>query len=85
MLDFLLIFGAALCGFVHAPLLVVVAAAGGLFAMSYARHHRVYERGMELGLGRFMRGVAMQSGWNAVVASGAAFLGGEVIRLLTWH
>jgi len=84
MLDFLLIFGAALCGFVHAPLWVVLAASGGLFAMSYARHHRVYDRGLQLGMGGLMARAALSSGWNAVAASGMAFGGGMVVRLLTF-
>jgi len=83
MLDFMLIFAAALCGFVHAPVWVVVAAAGGLFAMSYARHHRVYERGMELGMGGLMRKVAWSSAMHASIASAVAFGGGIVVRAVS--
>jgi hypothetical protein len=84
MLDFLIIFAAALAGFVHAPVAVVVVAAGGLFAMSYWRHADVYERGMTLGLTSILSRAALMSGWNAIAASGMAFVGGVVIRLATW-
>jgi hypothetical protein len=84
MLDFLIIFAAALSGFVHAPVWVVVVAAGGLFAMSYWRHADIYERGLGLGLIGLMQATAWRSGMHGLVASGVAFGGGLVIRLATW-
>ena len=83
MLDFLIIFAAALSGFVHAPVWVVAVAAGGLFAMSYWRHADVYERGMGLGLVGLMQATAWRSGMHAVVACAAAFGGGAVIRFFS--
>lgn len=84
MLEFVLIFAAALSGFVHAPVWVVVVAASGLFAMSFWRHADVYERGMGLGFVSLMRETAWRSGMHGLAASAMAFGGGLVIRLATW-
>jgi hypothetical protein len=83
MLDFLIIFAAALSGFVHAPVWVVVVAAGGLFAMSYWRHADIYERGLGLGLVGLMRSISLSSGLNAIVACATAFGGGILVRLVS--
>lgn len=82
MLEFVLIFAAALSGFVHAPVWVVVVAASGLFAMSFWRHADVYERGIELGLTKLMQVTAWQSGMHAIAANGFAFGAGLVLRSL---
>ena len=83
MLDFLIIFAAALAGFVHAPLSIVVIAAGGLLAMSYWRHQPIYARGQEIGLTALMRFVAWRSATQAMTACACAYGGAVVIRLLS--
>lgn len=82
MLDYLIILSMSLAGFAHMPTGVVVAGTAGLMVMSYWRHCGVYARGLELGYGDLMRGAAWMSGLHAIAASGFAFCGGSVIRLL---
>lgn len=82
MLDFMLIFAAALAGFVHAPIGAVAAVATGLMAMSFYRHFRIYDRGMTMGLASHMRRTLLLSGWHALAAAAMAFGGGAIIRLV---
>jgi hypothetical protein len=84
MLEFLIIFAAALAGFAHAPVSVILIAAGGLFAMSYRRHSSIYDRGLSLGFASLMRATALRSTMHAVMACGMAFGGGVAIRVVTW-
>jgi hypothetical protein len=83
MLDFLLIFSAAIAGFFHAPVALVLAVTGGLLASSFARRFAFYDRGISQGSLALVRHAALLSGLNALVASAVAFGGGMAIRLLT--
>ena len=81
MLDFTLILCAAVAGYLKAPASAIAVVAAGLIAISYARNHAVYARGLELGLVSLMRRTAIMTSWQALAAAGMAFGGGTIIRV----
>ncbi len=82
MLGFLAIFAAALAGFGSVGLWAIAASAMALASLSYAEHFQLYRRGQELGLTEVLRSTALRSFGNALIASGGAYLGGYLLRLL---
>ncbi len=80
MLEFLVILAAALAGFVHASPAAILIASGGLFAMSYRRYSKIYDRGMQLGLRTLFQAVALRSSLHALAACGLAFGAGFFMR-----
>jgi hypothetical protein len=82
MLRFLAIFAAALSGFGGVGIWAVAACAIALASLSYAEHYQLYRRGQELGLTDVLRGTVVRSFANALIASGGAYLGGVLLRLI---
>jgi hypothetical protein len=82
MLGFFAILAAALSGFGDVGIWAVAACAIALASLSYAEHYQLYRRGQELGLTEVLRGTVMRSFANALVASGGAYLGGVLLRLI---
>jgi hypothetical protein len=82
MLSFLAIFAAALSGFGGLGVWTIAGCAIALASASYAEHFQLYRRGQELGLTDALRSTVLRSFINALVASGGAYAGGVVLRLL---
>jgi hypothetical protein len=82
MLGFLAIFAAALSGFGGVGIWAVAACAIALASLSYAEHYQLYRRGQELGLTEVLRGTVVRSFSNALMASGGAYLGGVLLRMI---
>lgn len=82
MLGYLAILGATLSGLAGLPPWTIAAATIALTSLSYAEHHRLYERGQELGLSALLDSVLLRSMFNGLIASGVAYGGGWVIRVL---
>lgn len=82
MLGFLTIFAAALAGFGNVGLWAIAASAIALASLSYAEHFHLYRRGHELGLTEVLRGTALRSFANGLMAAGGAYLGGYLLRLI---
>lgn len=82
MLAFIAIFGACIGGLAGGPPWIIAAGAIALMSLSYAEHYGLYRRGQELGLTDILEGTLLRSAFNAVVASGGAYLGGWLLRLV---
>jgi hypothetical protein len=82
MLSFVVILASALSGFGGVGLWAVGACAIALASLSYAEHYQLYRRGQELGLTDALRSTVLRSFVNALVASGGAYAGGVLLRLL---
>ncbi len=82
MLAYLAILGAALAGLAGVAPWAIAASAIALMSISYAEHHRLYQRGQELGLTDMLEWTLLRSAFHALVAAGGAYLGGWLLRLL---
>lgn len=82
MLSFLMIFGASLCGYAHAPIWAAGLAALGLASLSYHDHQRSYERGRALGRTDVLGWALGMSFLNATMAAGAGYVAGAGVRLV---
>jgi hypothetical protein len=82
MLSFVVILAAALSGFGGVGIWAAAACAIALASLSYAEHYQLYRRGQELGLADSLRSTVLRSFINALVASGGAYLGGVLLRML---
>ena len=82
MVAYLAIFGASLAGYAGLAGYVIVAAVIVLTSISYAEHGRTYTRARDLGLSDVADFVMLRSVLNAVIASGAAYGFGYVVRLI---
>jgi hypothetical protein len=82
LIGFIAILGAAISGYASLNPLLVAASAIALAALSQAEYGGLYRRAAELGHGSIGFSVAMRSFANALLASGGAYLGGALIRLL---
>lgn len=82
MLSFLAIAVAALAGLAGVGIWAVAACAIALASLSYAEHYQLYRRGQELGLTDALRSTVLRSFLNALIASGGAYAGGVLLRLL---
>lgn len=82
MLSFLAIAAAGLSGLAGVGIWAVAACAIALASLSYAEHYHLYRRGQELGLTEALRSTVLRSFLNALVASGGAYAGGVLFRLL---
>lgn len=82
LIAYLAILGAALSGYAGLQPWAIAAAAIALASLSYAEHHRLYERAEELGLGSLVDGVLLRSFGNALVATGGAYVLGLVLRVV---
>lgn len=82
MLSFVVILAAALSGFGGVGVWAAAACAIALASLSYAEHYSLYRRGQELGLTEALRSTVLRSFLNALIASGGAYAGGVLLRLL---
>lgn len=82
VLGFLSIFAASAAGFAGVGVWAIAACAIALASLSYAGHYQLYRRGQELGLADALRGTVIRSFGNALLASGGAYIGGYLLRLL---
>ena len=80
MLPFFMLFSAALCGYVLAPVYCWPVAAMGLISVSWARHYVLVRRGVEEGLEDPVREALLRSSFNALIATGACYWIGVAIR-----
>jgi len=83
MLSFIAILAAALSGFAGLGIWTIAACAIALASLSYAEHYQLYRRGQELGLTEALRATVVRSFMNALVASGGAYAGGLLLRLIS--
>lgn len=81
MLAYLAILGAALSGLAGGPVWTIAVSAIALMSLSYAEHFHIYRRGQEMGVTDVLEWAIVRSALHAVLAAGAAFLGGFLLRL----
>jgi hypothetical protein len=82
VLGFLTIFAACISGYSDIGLWAIAACAIALASTSYAEHYALYRRGQELGLHDALRSTVLRSFANGLIASGGAYIGGYLLRLL---
>ena len=82
MFGFLAIFAAALAGFAGVGVWAIAASAIALASLSYAEHFSLYRRGQELGHLDALRGTALRSFGNALIAAGGSYACGCLLRIL---
>lgn len=82
MLAYLTILSASIAGFAGFQPWTVAVAAIALSSLSYLSHRDVYERGQNLSLSGLIDEVVSRSVFHAVLASGAAYGLGWIIRFL---
>lgn len=82
VIGYIAIFGAVICGYASVGAWAIAISALALASLSQAQYSGLYRRTAELGLGSFGFSVAMKSFGNALLASGGAYLGGVLLRLL---
>ena len=80
MLPFFILFSASLCGYVLAPAYCWPAAALGLISVSWAKNYVLVRRGVEAGLDDPVREALLRSSINALIATGACYWIGVVVR-----
>ena len=77
---FLLLLGAALCGYALVPVYGWLAATVGLASVSWARHYALIRRGVEAGLDESVWETLLRSSFNTLAATGACYWSGVAIR-----
>lgn len=82
MLAYLAILGAALAGLAGGPVWTIAVSAIALMSLSYAEHYHIYRRGQEMGVTDVLEATVLRSAFNAIVASGSAYGGGWLLRLV---
>ncbi len=82
MVGYIAILGAAICGYASVGAWAIAISALALASLSQAEYGTLYRRTAELGLSSAGFSVAMKSLGNALLASGGAYLGGVLLRLL---
>lgn len=82
MLAYVAILSAAVAGYAGLPPWTIAAAAIALSSLSYAQHYRLYKRGQEMGLSSVIDSTLVRSIVNATLATGGAYFGGWVLRLM---
>ena len=83
VLAFLSILLVACCGLAGAPMWSVPVATLALATISYARHHLLFRRAADLGLQGEIDHTLMESLFNGLVASTAAYGCGAALRFLS--
>ncbi len=79
VVGYIAILGAVICGYASVGAWAIAIAALALAALSQAEYSGLYRRTAELGLDSLGFSVAMKSLGNALMASGAAYLGGALL------
>lgn len=82
VVGYLAILGAAICGYASVGAWAIAISALALASLSQAEYGALYRRTAELGPGSIGFSVAMKSLGHALLASGGAYLGGILLRLL---
>ena len=80
MIAFLAIFTVALCGYFQAPVLAWPTAALSLVLVSWAEHHLLARKGVEMGFGDEVADALLRSSANALIATGVCYWLGVLIR-----
>lgn len=80
--SYLAIFGASLAAYAGVGPWAIAVAAIALAALSRADHAELYERGHNLGLFQVVDAVMLRSFGNALLAAGAAYGAGWVLRTI---
>ena len=80
MLPFLILLGAALCGYVLAPIYCWPVAALGLMSASWTKHYVLIRRGVEAGLDDAVGEALLRSSFNALVVTGGCYWIGIAVR-----
>ena len=81
MLAYITIVLALVCGYVGAPVWWAAVAAVGLASLSYAENHLLIRRGQDEGFADAVSSTMLKSFANALMATGAAFAFGLLLRL----
>jgi H+/gluconate symporter-like permease len=84
MLAYITIFLASMCGYAGTPIWWAPVAAVGLASLSYAENYMLIRRGQELGFADEVTGTMLKSFGNALMATGAAYAFGMVLRVVAW-
>ncbi len=82
MFGFFAIFSASLAGYAQLPLWAIGATVIALTSISYRDHRDSYEHAREIGASKIADGALLRSALNALLASGAAYGFGHVLRLV---
>ena len=82
MVAFIIIFGASLAGYAGTGPWIVAIATLGLLALSYAERQGFLRRAAEVGVTAMAEGSLRGSLFNAVCATGAAYIFGVLLRLV---
>jgi hypothetical protein len=82
VIGYFAILGAALCGFASAGAWTIVVAAIALASLSQVEYGHLYRRAAEADMGALGFTTALKSLGNALLASGGAYLGGIILRLI---
>lgn len=82
MFGYVAILVSAVCGLVGAPAWSVVVAAIALSSISYARHQTLFRRAGDLGMQNAIDQTLVSSLINGLLAAGAAYGCGVVLRVL---
>ena len=83
VIAFLAIFAAGLCGYIRAPVLAWPVAALSLVLISWAEHYLLVRRANETGFGDIVGDTLLRSSTNALVATGACYWAGVILRSLS--
>ena len=82
MLGFMTILAACICGYGGATIWTMPVAAATLVMLSYAENFALYRRGVEAGMSGPLEDTLWRSVLNAVVATGAAYGFGSLLRMI---
>ncbi len=82
LIGYIAILGAVICGYTSVGAWAIAISALALASLSQAEFSGLYRRSAELGLGSLGFAVAMKSLGNALLASGGAYFGGVLLRLI---
>jgi hypothetical protein len=82
MASFLVIFAASMAGYAHIGIWAVAVASLALLGLSYAERQRLISRAIEIGGASFAEHSLLNSLFNAVCATGAAYIFGLFLRLI---
>ena len=81
-LGYLAVLGASLGGYAGLGPWVIAVSAIALASVSRAQYSDLYERGRDLGLLHIIDAVMLRSFGNALLAAGAAYGGGWMLRII---
>lgn len=77
------IFIAGMLGYTYSPAWTMFASAFALIALTYARHYRLAQRGIQGGLDDIVQDTLLRTALNAVMATGGCYVFGYVLRTVS--